>query len=54
VLVVGTRGVGPGTTACVAYEGLIPEEAYPKLEVMFSPRSGDAALRESFLLKERC
>ncbi len=54
VLVVGTRGVGSGTTACVAYEDLIPEKAYPKLEVTFASRSGEAPLKESYLLQERC
>jgi hypothetical protein len=55
VVGVGTPGVGPGTTAYVAYEGLIPERAYPTLEVTYPPRrAGDRPIRELYELKERC
>jgi len=54
ILFVGTRGVGPGTTACIAYEGLIPEKAYPTLEITFAARGGEAPLKKSYQLKERC
>jgi hypothetical protein len=54
-LAVGTPGRGPGSLAMLAYEGTIPEKAYPRVEIVdpvglsvASPR------RERFELKERC
>src|SRR5207237_1178520 len=37
VLGVGSPGVGPGTTAWVDYEGVIPEKAYPTIEISYPP-----------------
>ena len=55
MLGVGTPGVGPGTTAYVGYEGLMPEKAYPTAEITYPPlRPGEPPLKELFELKERC
>lgn len=55
VLGVGTPGLGAGTTAFIAYEGVIPEKVYPTVEVTYpSARKGDAPVKELYELKERC
>lgn len=55
VLGVGSPGVGPGTTAWIDYEGVIPEKVYPTLEVTYSPKHpGDEVVRERYELKRRC
>ncbi len=55
VLGVGTPGLGPGTTAYVGYEGVIPENIQPKVEITFPPaRQGDAPVRVLYELKGRC
>jgi hypothetical protein len=55
VLGVGTPGLGPGTTAFIAYEGVIPETAYPTLEITFPPGpKGKAAVPKKWVLKRRC
>lgn len=55
VLAVGTPGLGPGTTALVAYEGFIPRDAHPRVEIEFPPkRDGSPPSRELYELKERC
>jgi hypothetical protein len=55
VLGVGTPGVGPGTTAFVAYDGLIPEQAHPRVEVVYPPRRPDEPpVRELYEVKHRC
>ena len=52
---VGTPGLGPGTTAVIAYETLIPKDVHPSVEVVFPPeREGSAPYRELCELKERC
>jgi hypothetical protein len=54
-LAVGTPGVGPGSTALVAYEKLIPRDLHPKLEIVFPPgRAGSVPFRELYELKGRC
>jgi hypothetical protein len=54
-LAVGTPGVGPGTTAYLTHRGVIPENAYPTLEVTYpSGERGQAPLRERYELKKRC
>jgi hypothetical protein len=54
-LTVGTPGLGTGTTAFVAYEGLIPESALPSVEISFPPvREGDRPIRELYEIKDRC
>jgi hypothetical protein len=55
VLGVGTPGLGAGTTAYVAYEGLIPEKAHPRAEIVYPPRRpGEEPARELHELKHRC
>jgi hypothetical protein len=52
---VGTRGVGPGTTAYIEYEGVIPEKLYPTLELTYPPaKPGAEPIREKIELKGRC
>jgi hypothetical protein len=54
-LAVGTPGLGAGTTALVAYEGLIPRNVHPRVAIEFPPeRKGSVPLRELYELKERC
>ena len=54
VLVVGTPGVGPGTTASIAYENVIPAELKPKLEVTYPAADGETPLAETYELTQRC
>lgn len=55
VLGVGAPGVGPGTTAFIGYEGLMPENLYPVLEITYPPKkAGDTPVQERYELKERC
>ena len=55
VLGVGTPGAGPGTTAYLAYEGVVPEQAHPRAEVVYPPgHPGEAPVRELYELKHRC
>ena len=52
---VGTPGLGPGTTAFVAYEGLIPAEAHARVEVTYpAVRDGEPPVRKRYELKQRC
>jgi len=52
---VGSPGLGPGTTAVVGFEELIPRDAFPRVDVVFPPeREGSVPYRELFELKERC
>ena len=54
-LVVGTRGVGPGTFAMLGYMDTIPETAKPVAEITYQPaKPGDKPLKELFEIKERC
>ncbi len=52
-LVVGTPGVGPGTTVCIAYEKVIPAGLKPKLDVTFSS-TGESLMTKTYELKRRC
>jgi hypothetical protein len=55
VLGVGTPGIGPGTTAWIDYEGVIPERAYPTLDITYPPeRPGQPPVHEHYELKRRC
>jgi hypothetical protein len=55
VLVVGSPGVGPGTTAWIDYDGVIPEKVYPTFEVTYPPKHpGDMPVKERYELKRRC
>jgi hypothetical protein len=52
---VGTPGIGPGTTAFIGYEELIPEGLGPQVEVAYpAARAGDPPLRELYEIKGRC
>lgn len=55
ILGVGTPGAGPGTTVFTSYEELIPETAYPRVEIAYRPQNeGDPPVRERYELKQRC
>jgi hypothetical protein len=55
VLGVGSPGVGPGTTAWIDYDNVIPEKVFPTVEVTYSPKHpGDVPVRERYELKRRC
>ena len=55
IMVVGSAGQGPGTTAALAYEGTIPDAAAPIVEATFpAPGTGRPALRQHYELKDRC
>jgi hypothetical protein len=55
VLGVGTPGLGAGTTAYIDYEGVIPENLFPTVEVTYPPkRPGEPPVRERYELKRRC
>lgn len=55
VLGVGTPELGPGTTAYLGSDGVIPENVQPTVETKFPPvRPGDAPVRELYELKMRC
>jgi WD40 repeat protein len=53
-LVVGTPGIGPGSTADVAYDKVIPAGLMPKLQVSFPPVGTGESLVKSYDLKRRC
>jgi hypothetical protein len=55
VLGVGTPGLGPGTTAYVDYEGVIPEGIYPTVEITYPPGvPGGPQIFQHYELKRRC
>jgi hypothetical protein len=55
VLGVGTPGIGPSTTTFIDYEGVIPENVYPTLEVTYPPKHpGEPPIHERYTLKRRC
>jgi hypothetical protein len=55
VLGVGTPGIGPGSTAWIDYDGVVPENAYPTLEISYPPkRPGDPPIRARYELTRRC
>lgn len=55
VLGVGSPGLGPGTTAWIDYDGVIPEKVYPTVEVTYAPKQlGQAPITERYELKRRC
>ena len=54
-LVVGTPGIGAGTTANVAYDKLIPPAIAPVLQASFPPGApGEAEVIKSYELPRRC
>ncbi len=52
-LAVGTPGLGPGTTALVAYENFIPRDTHPRVEIEFPPeREGSPPVAERYIRVE--
>jgi hypothetical protein len=52
---VGTPGLGAGTFAAIAYEGVIPERCYPRVEITYPPKiAGERPVKMIYELKERC
>ena len=52
---VGSPGVGPGSMTWIDYEGVIPADKYPTLDIAYAARgAGDAPLHEHYELKMRC
>ena len=55
VLVLGTRGLGPGTFAYSWYEGLVPDELAPVLKIEFPAKSpGLEPVEARYSLPRRC
>jgi hypothetical protein len=55
VLGVGSPGVGPGSTTWIDYEGVIPTDKYPTLDIVYAPkRPGEEPVREHYEIKQRC
>jgi hypothetical protein len=55
VLGVGTPGIGPGTTAWADYDGVIPANVYPTLDIVYPPKqAGEPPVKEHHVLKRRC
>jgi hypothetical protein len=55
VLGVGTPGLGPATTTYIDYEGVIPENAYPTLDITYPATTpGKTSPTEHYTLKRRC
>jgi hypothetical protein len=55
ILCVGTPGHGPGTFAMLKYEGTIPEDKCPMLNVEYRPKApAQKPVKELYELKERC
>jgi len=52
-LVIGTRGMGPGTFAALSYEGTVPDDARPSIELTVPAKTG-GPLKETFEIKGRC
>jgi hypothetical protein len=54
-LVFGTPGLGAGTFAYVGYEGVVPDNLAPRVEIAFPPRMpGEPPVIVSYELKEQC
>lgn len=54
-LKVGTPGLGAGTFARLGYQGVIPRDTYPKVEITYPPKAkGEAPVKELYELKHRC
>lgn len=52
---VGTPGLGVGTFAAIAYEGIIPERFHPRVEIIYPPKiAGEPPMKQLYELKERC
>ena len=45
----------PGSTSFLNYDGVVPKDAYPTVEIVYAPESlGSEAIRETYELKQRC
>jgi hypothetical protein len=54
-LVFGTPGLGAGSFAYVGYEGVVPDNLAPRVEITFQPRKpGEPPVIAGYELKERC
>ena len=54
-LVFGTPGLGAGSFAWVGYEGVVPDNLAPRVEIAFPSRKpGEPPVIASYELKERC
>ena len=55
VLGLGTPGAGPGTTVFSGYEGIVPPDAHPTVELTYpASNDGQPAIAERYELAERC
>jgi hypothetical protein len=55
ILSLGTKGIGAGSTVQVGYEGVVPENVCPTVEITFAPKApGESPARELYELKHRC
>ena len=54
VLSFGTPGLGAGTTAFVGYEGVVPPDVFPSVEIAYPAAAGEEPFKEFYELKERC
>lgn len=54
-LIFGTPGLGAGSFAYVGYEGVVPDNLAPRIEITFPPRKpGGSPAIAGYELKERC
>ena len=54
-LIFGTPGLGAGSFAYVGYEGVVPDNLAPRVEIAFPPRDpGGKPVIASYDLKDRC
>lgn len=54
-LSIGTPGLGDGTTAYLYYDGTVPENVYPRVEITYPPaKPGEPPTKRRYELKERC
>lgn len=55
MLRIGTPGLGAGTSVNVAYQGVIPEDRYPQVEIIYPPKApGAKPIAQRWQFKERC
>jgi hypothetical protein len=51
----GTPGLGAGTFAFTCYEELVPEDAFPVMDVVFpAKQAGQGVVKEHYVLRHRC
>lgn len=54
-LAVGTAGIGPGTTAFVGHEGVVPAGLCPRVEVTYQAQKADEPpIRQRYEVRHRC